>query len=295
MQPSGIAQRRSFLVLEEGEIDGTTGYCAEDEGGGAEGFLEALEDVFWFLMTLNTHGINEGSKEDKPDEAKVKEREKEKEKAEEEEDTSSQEDPKAEEKEEEKAALTWWKKKDIKKTGKKKKIGMIPGMKATGPMNKTGMMAIGPQKNCTTRMSMVIHPASRGGAAHTAGFFGQLKHIHKKSIKNIVFFSVFTMCSVEKHRNLRGFRHKVGPKQWFLQCFQCSGIQKLQNIAIYSVFSFLSVFHLPEADQNDPKFRFNTLLSSDTQKSSKKQKTRKHHQYEVSVRNRFCPPQLKLI
>ena len=29
MQPSGMAQRRSFLVLEEGEIDGTTGYWAE--------------------------------------------------------------------------------------------------------------------------------------------------------------------------------------------------------------------------------------------------------------------------
>jgi hypothetical protein len=47
MQPSGMAQRRSFLVLEEGEIDGTTGYWAEDEEDGTEGFLEALEDVFW--------------------------------------------------------------------------------------------------------------------------------------------------------------------------------------------------------------------------------------------------------
>ena len=42
------------------------------------------------------------------------------------------------------------------KNGKKKKIGMIPETKAIGPMIKTGMMAIGPQKNCTTRMSMVI-------------------------------------------------------------------------------------------------------------------------------------------
>ena len=32
----------------------------------------------------------------------------------------------------------------------------------------------------------LIHPASRGGAAHTAGLFGQLKHIYKKSFKNIV-------------------------------------------------------------------------------------------------------------
>ena len=47
MQPSGMAQRRSFLVLDEGELDGTTGYWAEDDDDGAEGFLEALEDVFW--------------------------------------------------------------------------------------------------------------------------------------------------------------------------------------------------------------------------------------------------------
>ena len=156
MQPSGMAQRRSFLVLEEGvkpmeppAIEPKTKMMEQ------KGFLEALEDVFWFLITLNTHGIKEGSKEDKPDEAKVKEREKEKEKAEVE-DTSSQEDPKAEEKEEEKAALTWREKKDMKKIGKKKKTGRIPGTKAIRPMIKTGMMAIVPQKNCTTRMSMVI-------------------------------------------------------------------------------------------------------------------------------------------
>ena len=71
-----------------------------------------------------------------------------------------------------------------------------------------------------------IHPASRGGAAHTAGFFGQLKHIYKKSGKNIVFFQCFYHVFRRKHRNLRGFRHKVGPKQWFLQCFQGSGIKK---------------------------------------------------------------------
>ena len=47
MQPSGMAQRRSFLVMEEGEVDGTSGYWAEDEDDGAEGFLEALDDVFW--------------------------------------------------------------------------------------------------------------------------------------------------------------------------------------------------------------------------------------------------------
>ena len=46
MQASGIGQRRSFLVLEEGELEGTDGYWAEDDEDGAEGFLDALEDVF---------------------------------------------------------------------------------------------------------------------------------------------------------------------------------------------------------------------------------------------------------
>ena len=45
-------------------------------------FLKLLKMFSGSMMTLNTHGIKEGSKEDKPDEAKVKEREKEKEKAE---------------------------------------------------------------------------------------------------------------------------------------------------------------------------------------------------------------------
>ena len=47
MQPSGMAQRRSFLVLDEGELEGTDGYWAEDDEDGAERFLDALEDVFW--------------------------------------------------------------------------------------------------------------------------------------------------------------------------------------------------------------------------------------------------------
>ena len=48
MNPSGSGGRRAFLVLEEGDLDGSFGYWAEDEEDGAEGFLDALEDVFWF-------------------------------------------------------------------------------------------------------------------------------------------------------------------------------------------------------------------------------------------------------
>ena len=47
MNPSGSGGRRVFLVLDEGELEGNFGYWAEDEEDGAEGFLDALEDVFW--------------------------------------------------------------------------------------------------------------------------------------------------------------------------------------------------------------------------------------------------------
>ena len=47
MNPSGSGGRRAFLVLEEGDLDGSFGYWAEDEEDGAEGFLDSLEDVFW--------------------------------------------------------------------------------------------------------------------------------------------------------------------------------------------------------------------------------------------------------
>ena len=53
MQPTGAGGRRSFLVLEEGELDGTYGYWAEDEEDGTEGFLDALDDVFWVYDEQN--------------------------------------------------------------------------------------------------------------------------------------------------------------------------------------------------------------------------------------------------
>ena len=79
---------------------------------------------------------------------------------------------------------------------------------------------------------------------------GQLKHIYKKSFKNIVFFySVFTLFSRQKHRNLHVFRHQVGPKHWFLMVFSLFSMpwhqkqlsiplspQTFENTAIYTVF-----------------------------------------------------------
>ena len=67
----------------------------------------------------------------------------------------------------------------------------------------------------------------------------------------------------------------------------------LQNLAMYNVFSFLAVFPLPESYQNDPKFHFNTLLRSDTQKSSKN--VENTTEFWSRCETVFGPPQLKLI
>ena len=87
-----------------------------------------------------------------------------------------------------------------------------------------------------------------GGRPHRRLFWPTQTHI-QKIIQNHCFFSVFTMCSVE-NTVIYGFRPKVGPKHWFLQCFQCSGIKKrsipwspqtLENTAIYTVFFNFSI------------------------------------------------------
>ena len=113
-------------------------------------FLKVLKMFSGSMMTLITHGINAGSKEDKPDEVKVKAREKEKEKAEVAEDFSDQE---GKAKAEEKAALTWWGKKDMMMIGKMKMNET--NMKVFGQKIKTGTMPIGAQNKYTTRMGTV--------------------------------------------------------------------------------------------------------------------------------------------
>ena len=91
----------------------------------------------------------------------------------------------------------------------------------------------------------LIHPASRGGAAHTAGFFGQLKHIYKKSFKNIVFFSVFTMCSVENTVIYAVFGIKSVQNSGFCSVFkalaskkvQCRDLPKTLKTPLFTLFS----------------------------------------------------------
>ena len=156
----------------------------------------------------------------------------------------------------------------------------------------------------------------------------QLQHIYiyKKSFQTIVFDSVFSNVSSQTDGNLHVFCHR-GSKSFQHIAFDSVfvmlpvkhtviytffAITSVQNTCFCSVFnalasknpakscyvqcffSFLTVFPLPESYQNDPKFHFNTLLRSDTQKSSKNVEN-------TTVFWSRCetvfgpPPQLKLI
>ena len=61
-------------------------------------------------------------------------------------------------------------------------------------------------------------------------------NIYTKNLSKHCFLRLFYNVFRQKHRKLHVFRHKVGPKHWFLQCFQCSGIQKLFKISLFTVF-----------------------------------------------------------
>ena len=69
-------------------------------------------------------------------------------------------------------------------------------------------------------------------------------HIYKKSFKNIVLYSVFTMFSVKNAVIDTFFGIKSVQNTVFFQCFQCSGIQKPFNISLFTVFfHFCPFFH----------------------------------------------------
>ena len=107
-------------------------------------------------------------------------------------------------------------------------------------------------------------------SSQTDGNLHVFCHKGSKSFQNIAFDSVFVMFPVKHTVIYTFFAITSVQKHLFLQCFQCSGIQKPCKILLCTMFfSFLAVFPLPESYQNDPKFHFNTLLRSDTQKSSK--------------------------
>ena len=99
----------------------------------------------------------------------------------------------------------------------------------------------------------------------------------QKILQKHCFFAVFLQCFPSKTPQFTRFsawsRSKTLVFAVFSMLWHPTSHSKHRYLmlftSIYSVFSFLSILPLPEAYQNDPKFHFNTLLSSDTQKSSK--------------------------
>ena len=95
-------------------------------------------------------------------------------------------------------------------------------------------------------------------------------HKGSKSFQNIAFDSVFVMFPV-KHTVIYTFFAITSVQN---TCF-CSVFNALasknpaKSCYVQCFFHFWPFFPLPESYQNDPKFHFNTLLRSDTQKSSK--------------------------
>ena len=73
----------------------------------------------------------------------------------------------------------------------------------------------------------------------------------------------------QKHRNLHVFRHKVGQEHWFFSVFNALASKNLPKYRYLQRFFILVRSSIVGAYQNDPNFHFNTLLSSDPQKSSK--------------------------
>ena len=95
--------------------------------------------------------------------------------------------------------------------------------------------------------------------------FSMLTYIHKILQKKHCFLQCFCNVFRQKHRNLL-FQYRS--KTLVVAVFSMLWHPKFK-ISLFTVFfSCLSVLPLPEAYENDPKFRFNTLLSSDTQTSS---------------------------
>ena len=94
-------------------------------------------------------------------------------------------------------------------------------------------------------------------------------YIHKILQKHCFFYSVFTMFSVKNTVINTFFDIKSVQNIGFCSVFNALASKNLSKYHYLQCFFILSVLPLREAYQDDPKFHFNTLLSSDTQKSSK--------------------------
>ena len=100
--------------------------------------------------------------------------------------------------------------------------------------SKHGNLHICPHKTVPklifTMFPIPLSPQTLENAAIYTVFFNfsmlANSNIYTKNPSKTMFFQCFYNVFSRKHRNLHVFRHKVGPKHWFLQCFQGSGIKK---------------------------------------------------------------------
>ena len=97
-------------------------------------------------------------------------------------------------------------------------------------------------------------------------------------VKHTVIYTFFAITSVQN--------------TCFLQCFQCSGIQKPCKILLCTMFFFIfGRFSIAGKLPKWPKIPFQYPLALRHPKIL--EKCRKHHRILVSVRNRFWPPPAK--
>ena len=123
-------------------------------------------------------------------------------------------------------------------------------------------------------------------------------HKGSKSFQNIAFDSVFVMFSSQTYGKFtRFFAIKtVSPKHLFLQCFQCSGIQKpCKNLAMYNVFfHFLAVFSICRKATKMTQNSISIPSCAQTpKKSSKNVENTTTTVFWSRCENRFWPPPAK--
>ena len=109
-----------------------------------------------------------------------------------------------------------------------------------------GMGASLAGKGCHWPLAKLFTPLRVGGPPTPQAFLAN-SNMYTKNHSKTFFYIVFTIVFRRKHRNLRGFRHKVGPKQWFLQCFQGCGNSVISpNPWKHRYLNcFLQFFHVP--------------------------------------------------
>ena len=130
-------------------------------------------------------------------------------------------------------------------------------------------------------------------SSQTDGNLHVFSHKGSKSFQNIAFDSVFVMFPV-KHTVIYTFFAKTSVQNTcFCSVFNALASKNPAKSCYVQCFFIFGRFSIAGKLPKWPKIPFQYPLALRHPKIL--QKCRKHHRILVSVRNRFCPPQLKLI